>query len=226
MRLLLEVIVQSVDDARAATLGGADRLEVVRDIRQGGLTPPLDLVRAIAAETSLPLRVVVRENAGHGTTPEELETLRAAARGLQTIGVDGIVVGYAKDGVPSLDDVARVIEAAPEVKVTFHRAFDSLADPFAAIDAIAGLPQIDRILTSGGEGAPAVRCERLHSYTLRGRPRLIIIAGGGVDERCLALFATTRCVDEVHIGRLARDGYDPEAPVSVARVKRLRDMAG
>ena len=37
--LLLEVIVQSEADARAAAEGGADRLEVVRAIRDGGLTP-------------------------------------------------------------------------------------------------------------------------------------------------------------------------------------------
>jgi copper homeostasis protein len=65
--MLLEVIVLSVDDARTATEGGADRLEVVRDIRQGGLTPPLALVRAIQRETHLPLRVMVRENAGYDT---------------------------------------------------------------------------------------------------------------------------------------------------------------
>jgi copper homeostasis protein len=39
--MLLEVIVLSVEDARAAEEGGADRLEVVRDIHLGGLTPPL-----------------------------------------------------------------------------------------------------------------------------------------------------------------------------------------
>ena len=225
-RLLLEVIVQSVKDARAATLGGADRLEVVRAIRDGGLTPSLDLVRAIAEETSLPLRVMVRENAGYRMAPDELETLRAAAHDLRTFGVDGIVLGYANNGALSLDDMASVLDGTPELKVTFHRAFDSLDDPFSAIDAIATVPQIDRILTSGGDGAPAVRCERLHSLAVRARPRLAIIAGGGIDERCLALFARTRCVDEVHVGRLVRDGDDPEGPVSASRVKRLRELAG
>ena len=41
-RLLLEVIVQTLADAREAASGGADRLEVVRAIRDGGLTPLFD----------------------------------------------------------------------------------------------------------------------------------------------------------------------------------------
>ena len=63
---------QTVADAREAARGGADRLEVVRDLESGGLTPPLALVAAIAAETALPLRVMVRENAGFMTTAASL----------------------------------------------------------------------------------------------------------------------------------------------------------
>ncbi len=76
--MILEVIVQTVEDARAAARGGADRLEVVRDIASGGLTPSIELVRAIAAETPLPLRVMVRENAGFEARAGEVRTMRAA----------------------------------------------------------------------------------------------------------------------------------------------------
>ena len=113
-RLLPEVIVQTVSDARQATRGGADRLEVVRAIRDGGLTPPLSLVRAIAEETALPLRVMVRENAGYAMGADELKMLRAAAVDFSGFGVDGIVIGFAERGQLALDDVCRVIEAAPE----------------------------------------------------------------------------------------------------------------
>ena len=71
--------------------------------------------------------------------------------------------------------------------MTFHRAFDQLRDPLVAIDdARCGRAQIDRILTSGGEGPPAVRAERLRAYQERAGSRLTIIAGGGVDEEMLS----------------------------------------
>lgn len=213
-------------DAREAARGGADRLEVVRDIRLGGLTPPVSVVRAIAAETGLPLRAIVRENDGYSTDPRERARLRKAAEEFASAGVNGLVVGYARDGQLALDDVADVLDAAPDVRVTFHRAFDTLLEPFEAIDTLAGIPQVDRILTDGGGGTAASRCERLRQYVARAAGRIEIIAGGGVDEESYALFARTGCVREIHVGRIARNGKDPESPVSAARVRRLRDLTG
>lgn len=223
--LLLEVIVQTVADARAAARGGADRLEVVRAIREGGLTPLPSLVRAIAAETSLPLRVIVRENPGYAMNAHELPALRHAAAEFAAEGVDGIVIGFARAGEPALDDLAHVLDAAPGVPATFHRAFDALRDPLGTIDILAGIPRIDRILTSGGDGAPARRCERLREYAARAGARLVIIAGSGVNDEALSQFARSRCVPEVHVGRAAREGGDPEGPVSATRVRRLRELA-
>lgn len=226
MALLLEVIVQSVADARAAAQGGADRLEVVRAIRDGGLTPPLALVRAIAAEVPLPLRVMVRENAGFSTNAQELPALRKAFAILAADAVDGAVLGFAVGCEPAIDDTVRVLEAAPGLKATFHRAFDHLRDPLDAIDRLALIPQIDRILTNGGAGTPAERCERLATYTARAGGRLIVVAGSSVDEEMLARIAETGCVTEVHVGRAARADGNPESPVSAARVARLRELAG
>ncbi len=223
-RILIEVIVQSVADAREAARGGADRLEVVCDILHGGLTPPLSLVRAIAAETTLPLRVIVRENAGYALEPGELPALRGAAADLAALGVDGIVVGFARDGRLALDDLARVLDAAPGLRVTFHRAFDQLTDPLGAIDELAGIPQVDRILTDAGGGDAVSRCARLREYATRADGRFEILAGGGVDDEAFRLFVQTTCVREIHIGRIAREGDDPDGPVSAARVRKLRQL--
>ena len=224
VRPLLEVIVQSVADAREAARGGADRLEVVRAIEDGGLTPPVTLVRDITAEVSLPLRVMVRENAGSSTHAGERLALRAAAAAFANARVDGLVIGFAHAGNLELDKVEEVLEAAPEVRVTFHRAFDQLRDPLSAIDAIARLARIDRVLTSGGEGSAAVRCERLRAFQERAGGRLTIIAGGGLDEELLSSLVQIGLIREVHVGRAARVDGDPGARVSAACVERLRDI--
>jgi len=213
-----------VADARAAAEGGADRLEIVREIQSGGLTPPLALVTAIAAEVALPLRVMVRENAGYETYPHESDALRRAAADFARIGVDGLVAGFSQHGIVSVADLMIVLDAAPDVPVTFHRAFDSVSDPLTAIDILAGLPQIDGILTSGGEGSPDARSARLCEYAARAGDRLAIVAGGGVDEEAFALFAKAACVRVLHVGRAARDGKDPDGPVSAARVRQLRNL--
>jgi copper homeostasis protein len=224
--ILLEVIVQTVADARAAADGGADRLEVVRAIRDGGLTPAPSLVEAIATATSLPLRVMIRENAGYESSPVERRLLQQAASDIASIGVHGLVAGFARGGDLLLDDLSVVLDAAPRVPVTFHRAFDTLADPGGAVDVLGQIQAIDRILTSGGDGTARERCARLRELSARAAGRLVIVAGGGVDEAAFAMFARDGCVREIHVGRAARDEIDPDGPVAAARVRRLRGLAG
>jgi copper homeostasis protein len=222
--VLLEVIVQTIADARAATAGGADRLEVVRDIHAGGLTPLPSVVRAIAASTPLPLRVMVRENAGYEMASGELPSLQRAAAEFTALGVDGLVIGFARAGEPLLDDLQRVLDRVPGVRVTFHRAFDALRDPVGTISKLTRITGIDRILTSGGDGSVEARCERLATYVRLAGPALEIVAGGGVDEAALSHFARRGCVRELHVGRAAREGGDADGPVSASRVRYLKEL--
>jgi copper homeostasis protein len=217
----LEVIVQSVADARAAEEGGADRLEVVRSIGLGGLTPTIDLVHEIASAVRLPLRVMVRENDGFTLRDGELQRLQDAARAFEAAKVDGIVIGFADRGRPLLGDLTAVLAAAPRVSVTFHRAFDTLLDPERTIAELAEHAQVDRILTSGGSGTARERAARLRGYGARS-PRLTIVAGGGVDREAAIVFVQSACVREIHVGRLARGGDGPDAPVSAECVAAVR----
>ena len=217
-RILLEVIVQTVADARAAAEGGADRLEIVRAIRSGGLTPPLALVTAIAAAVPLPLRVMVRENAGYDTDPSEVQALQRAAAEFAGIGVDGLVAGFSKRGALSVADLSVVLDAAPAVPLTFHRAFDAVSDPLGRYRP--PYPNsTDRRHPDERWGRNPARngAQGFATYSARAGARLAIIAGGGVDEEAFALFAKAACVRVIHVGRAARDGQNPDGPVSAAQ---------
>ena len=227
MTLRLEVIVQTVADALAAEAGGADRLEVVREIERDGLTPPLGLVRDIQSATALPLRVMVREGDGFGITGrDELILLQRAFADLADLGVHGAVVGFARDGALDVGLMTAVLAVAPGLPVTLHRAFDAVADPEAAIDAALALPQIDRILTSCGSGGWAARCGRLTGWSRRAGPRLTFLPGGGIDEAALSVLARCPAVAEVHVGKAAREPRESTAPVSAARVRQLTSLLG
>jgi copper homeostasis protein len=224
--MLLEVIVQSVGDARAAAAGGADRLEVVREIARGGLTPDPELVRAIAAETNLPLRVMIRERDSFSVADaRELAALQRAVASCAALGVDGIVLGFASGGAIDLGTTSAVLATAPGLLATFHRAFDEAADPAGAIDALRELPQVDRILTTGGPGTWTARRDALRRYAARAAGRLTILAGGGIDVEALTLLASSGCVQEAHVGRAACDPPVSGAPVSSDRVRRLKRAA-
>lgn len=86
MTRILEVIACSVADAVAAERGGAGRLEIVRDLGRGGLTPPLELVADIKEAIHLPLRVMLRESDGYeASSADEIDSLCAAASALRNI---------------------------------------------------------------------------------------------------------------------------------------------
>ena len=225
MTLRLEVIVQSVHDALAAEAGGADRLEVVREIEREGLTPSLDLVRDIQNATALPLRVMVRESDGFGVTSDaERLTLQRAFADLADIGVHGAVIGFARDGHLDRELMTSILAVAPGLPVTLHRAFDAVADPHAAIEAALRFPQIDRILTSGGTGDWPSRCVRLTGWAERAGPRITFLPGGGVDDGALPTLSRCAAISEVHVGKAAREPQVSGAPVSAARVRALKSL--
>jgi copper homeostasis protein len=225
--LTLEVIVTSVEDAIAAARGGAHRLEVVRDLNRQGLTPPVTLVRDIAREVALPLRVMVRESDGFACeSDDERRALIDHASAFDALAVDGIVVGWTRGG--SIDDetLGRVLEAAPSVRATFHRAFDALPEPEVTLRLLQRHGQIDRVLTGGGEGEWRKRCPTLARYARCAAPQITVLPGGGIDEDALRALASCKAVTEAHVGRAARIGNAVGGRVDSERVRRLRRAAG
>lgn len=138
---VLEVIVCSIEDAVEAAAGGADRLEVVSHRDIGGLTPSPDLVRRIKTDVELPLRVMVRESAGFETSGyAEIERLCASVRTFNEIGVDGIVFGFLKGDEPDFELIKTILAQAPEIKATFHHAFEDARDKLSLIRELQTFP--------------------------------------------------------------------------------------
>src|SRR6476469_1613252 len=96
---LLEVIVTSVDEACEAEQGGADRLELVSDLASEGLTPQLSIVEQVLRAVSVPVRVMLRETESfEGTDDDELNSLKRHAAALRAMPVNGVVLGFVKNG--------------------------------------------------------------------------------------------------------------------------------
>jgi len=225
---LLEVIVLSVDDARAAERGGAGRLEIVRDLDREGLTPAFDLVARIVAAVSIPVRVMLRAREPFdGHAEGDLGALADAAVRFSTLGVDGFVTGFLKGGAVDLNALGRVLAGVPGSRVTFHRAFEAAADAGAAVESLKLVSLVDRVLATGGTGAWPGRAERLERLARQARPRIIPVAAAGVDEAGIKYLRDRTSLREFHVGRAARDEARVDRPVSAARVAALaRAVAG
>jgi copper homeostasis protein len=198
----LEVCVESLEAALEAQAAGADRIELCSRLDLDGLSPGPELLRSVLARISIPVHVMVRPEAGFfSADAARLERMLAEVAAAREAGAAGVVLGLlAPDGGIERAACARLVAAARPLAVTFHRAFDRVADPSVALEALVELG-IERVLTSGGAARAAQGVEALRALVEAAAGRIVVIAAGGVrDENRRALVQATG-VTEVHGSR-------------------------
>ena len=201
---------------------------MVRDLDAGGLTPDIGLVSQVAAAVRIPVRVMLRESASMFIKDgAELGVLHKKALEIRAFKVDGFVAGFLNPSTTDIDIAAlqSIIAIGPEMKITFHRAFDELRDPIAAIGLLKTIPQIDRILTIGGAGSWAERRARLHQWQLCAAPEITILAGAGVLLPVISDLQQDPHITEMHVGRAARLPQENHGRVSRLQVAQLKGLS-
>jgi copper homeostasis protein len=196
---LLECVVETADAAVAAERAGANRLELCVRLESGGVTPPPQLIADVVAAVSIPVFVMARPRAGDFVyTDQELASILRDIDVARAHGAQGIVTGMLRsDHRVDVARMRRVVEAANELPVTFHRAFDEAPDRAAALEAVISA-RVRRVLTSGGAATAAEGADRLAALVEQAGTRMTILAGGGVRAHNVrALLARSR-VGEVH----------------------------
>jgi copper homeostasis protein len=224
MHKLLEVIVTSAEEAVIAAAGGADRLELVRELDTGGLTPSWEDARAVTESVSIPVRVMLRENASMSVAgAEELRALRRMAARFQQLRIDGLVMGWiGETGELDLAALEAILPATPICKVTFHRAFEHLADPRDGLRVLKSFKQVDRILTGGGPGPWEERKRRLRELRDAAAPEIGVIVGGGLSDAEIAELLADAEFPEVHVGRAARNPQENDGALDAGKMALLK----
>ena len=181
MRKILEVCVDSVESAKNAAAGGADRLELCADLVVGGVTPSLALYERVREVVQIPVHVLLRPRFGdflYGK--EEFEVLKRQAQGFKAAGADALVIGcLTRSGELDMEQMGVLMEIAGDLPVTLHRAFDMCADLEKALDA-AGRLGVRTILTSGGHASALAGVEMLTRLQEKAG-EVEIMAGAGIS---------------------------------------------
>ncbi|GIM90881.1 copper homeostasis protein CutC [Paractinoplanes toevensis] len=175
-----ELAVQDTNGLAVAARLGVDRIELCSALPLGGLTPSLAFIEAAVATPGMPpVHVLVRPRpGGFDYEPDEVALTVRDVRHAIEAGAAGVVVGGVRSGTVDTALMRRVIDAAG-AEVTFHRAFDTVVDPLAAIDTLAELG-VRRVLTSGGAAAAGDSLPQLARLVKHAAGRIEIMAGGGV----------------------------------------------
>ncbi len=228
MANFLEVIVTSPEDAIEAEAGGADRVELVRALEVGGLTPEVATIRAVLEAVSIPVRVMLRESPtlslDHADHLARMVSLAAqySQQDFSKQPINGLVLGFVKNHSLDIAPLVAICAAAPACRITFHRAFDEIADPNSAIARLRAYPQVDRILTTGGGGGWEERKSRLLAWQQSAQPSIQILTGAGLCSCLLADLASTPELREVHVGRAARLPQTVSGAVSRDAVRAIK----
>jgi copper homeostasis protein len=203
MKILKECCVETLEQAIRAAQNGADRVELCGDLSVGGITPSRQLTQAVQNAISIPIMVMVRPRGGNFVYDgRELAQMESEIHWFRQVEVAGVVFGcLTADHQIDMVNTTRLAALAKPLLVTFHKAIDETPDPVAAAHQLSQIPDIQRILTSGGHPTALAGKETLRQMITQVAPKLTIVAAGKVTKDNLEMVHQAIGATEYH-GRL------------------------
>ncbi|WP_053061437.1 copper homeostasis protein CutC [Paenibacillus sp. VT-400] len=200
---VLEVIAVDAADAKAAEEGGADRIELVSAMSEGGLTPSYGVMEHVVSQVSIPVYVMIRPHSrSFRYSADDIHAMTRDVRVARELGATGIVIGaLTGNGEVDLISLQSCMAEAQGLGVTFHRAIDVSTSLTEALKAINTLGNVERVLTSGGkQTAPEAILELKQLQQLGQTLNIAVMAGSGVTIEGIQTLVRQTGIPEIHMG--------------------------
>ncbi len=199
MKRLLEVCTGNLQSVIAAAEAGAERIELCSALSLDGLTPSLGLLKTVRQlYPALKIHVLIRPREGNFIYTEKEVRIMEEDIKVSLPYADGIVIGALDtEGNIDMETTRRLVEASEDKPVTFHRAFDVCRNPQEALEQIIQLG-CKRILTSGQQPKAEQGIALLKELQQQAGDRLIILPGGGVNDKNARLILDQTGCMEIH----------------------------
>jgi copper homeostasis protein len=214
---------------KLAHAGGATRVELCSSMHHKGLTPSIDFLQRaeLAAPPGLTVLTMIRPRGGDFCySTSEVEQMKGDIKAAGQTGIHGVVLGAltadkALD-IPALQQLLAVAREC-DLPVTFHRAFDALQAPEAAIDTLAKLG-VQRILTAGAPwgnlGSALENISQLQNYLHLAKGQLELVIAGGINPSNAAVI-TDKLRPKIGYAFHAYSSVLTNAVVDEAKVRKL-----
>ena len=213
---LIELCVEGIDNAITAAEAGADRIELCAALIEGGITPSLATIRATVQAVRVPVMVMVRPRGGDFLySGREFETMLADIHAIRETGAAGVVFGcLTPDGAIDEPRTKALVEAAGPLDTTVHRAFDMVADPHDALEALIRCG-VRRVLTSGQRPTGLEGAHLPAQLVRQAAGRIVILGCGDLDEATIGAVRHQANLTELHFS----------APMTIPSTMRYRNPA-
>jgi len=218
--MYLEVIVETLKQAKDAKKFGADRIELVSAISEGGLTPSLGLIESVTNAVDIPVQVMLRP---HGDSfyydQEDQEVIFKDLEIIKSTNAQGIVFGALnKDGTVDETLLDKVITHKGKLSLTFHRAIDEAKDYQASIDVLLN-KSISTILTSGGKQTALEGKDILNKLKPKfDQSHIELLAGKGLNVDNVKTIINTTNITNFHMG----SGVKTQQSLDAKKIKTIK----
>jgi copper homeostasis protein len=178
---ILEISVESVGAALAAERGGAQRIELCSNTREGGTTPSAELLRLARDRVRVPIFSMIRPRGENFVYSDvEFAAMQNEIDTAKRMRMDGIVLGLLhSDGRVDLERTRQLVGRAAPLPVTFHRAFDESGELGTALEDVIRTGAV-RLLTSGGKNTAPKALDVLGNLVRLAANRITVMPGGGL----------------------------------------------
>ena len=196
---LVEAAVETIEEALAAKRAGADRIELCANLAVGGTTPSAGSIASVVQQAGHPVFVMIRPRGGDFVyAADEIDAMIEDIDRARPLGIAGIVTGALRsDGSVDVESMRRLMSPAAGLPVTFHRAFDVVANRTEALEQVIDLGA-SRVLTSGGAATALDGAVAIAMLVDQAGERLSIVAGGKIREQNARDVIARTGVREVH----------------------------
>ena len=218
---MLEIIGMSVEDAIAIEKCGADRIELVSALTEGGLTPSFGLIEAVVNNVNIPVNVMIRHHAKSFVySDEDINIMINDIEKVKEIGANGVVFGMldSENNVRE-DQLIKLLEASKGLDVTYHRAIDE-TDVVKSIKVLSKYDVITNVLTSAGKGNIADNIEKIKEMR-KNAGHINILLGGGLSFENIENIKASTNNNDFHFGTAVRVDKNPFGEIDEDKLRKL-----
>ena len=215
----LELCAASLEALQLAKTYAFTRIELCQNLEQGGLTPSAGLIETALA-LGLHTHVLIRPRAGgFHYNAAEMELIKRDIAYCARIGVQGVVVGLLQANF-EIDkaQLQELLQMAPQLDWTFHRAFDESVDWKRSLDILISLG-FKRVLTSGFASNVELGMPILAQMSQYANGRIEIMAGGGVNAGNIHKLAQIEQLAAIHFSATQKELLDEDSAFSETILK-------
>ena len=226
-KVIVECCANSVSSALTAIQAGANRIELCKNLENGGETPDYSDILELRNLTNIDLHILILPKANNFIySNNDFKKIIEDIQFCKKNNINGVVIGALnKDLSINMKQTKELVEIARPMRVTFHRAFDTISKLENDLNKIIECG-CDYLLTSGQKPNVDDGLNNISKLVKKSSKKIKIIAGGGVNHNNVESLYKIG-VREFHLsGTLKNKSKILETDYNLINllVKKLRDI--